>query len=105
MERVLKELGLEEGAGLVEAVLALLDYGVPLALLREGEEAVLAYMRRYGPLERVSQEAMEDFLKRTPGDKRVRAALLHLAQEGDVLLPRGMWAELEARLDKPPPAG
>jgi len=105
MERVLKELGLEEGAGLAEAVLALLDYGIPLALLREGEEAVLAYMRRYGPLERVSQRAMEDFLKRTPGDKRVRAALLHLAQEGDVLLPRGMWAELEAQLDKLPPAG
>jgi hypothetical protein len=105
MERVLKELGLEEGAGLVEAVLALLDYGVPLALLREGEEAVLAYMRRYGPLERVSQAAMEDFLKRAPGDRRVRAALLYLAQEGDVLLPRGMWAELEARLDRLPPAG
>lgn len=98
-------MGLEEGAGLVETVLALLEYGVPLALLREGEEAVLAYMRRYGPLERVSREAMEDFLKRAPGDKRVRAALLHLAQEGDVLLPRGMWAELEAQLDKLPPMG
>ena len=34
---MLKELGLEEGAGLAETVLALLDYGVPLALLREGE--------------------------------------------------------------------
>lgn len=96
MERLNARLGLKDPSPL-ELLEALVQYGVPLGLLREGEEAVLAYMDAYGPTVRVEAEAMLRFLREAPGDPMVRAALAYLAQ--DVELPEAILKEVLAKLE------
>lgn len=97
MERLCARLGLKNPSPL-ELLEALVRYGVPLGLLKEGEEAVLAYMDAYGPTVRVEAEEMLRFLREAPGDPMVRAALAYIAH--DVELPEAILREVLAKLEE-----
>lgn len=90
------KLGLPEDAPWAEVLRQLREYGIPLALLEEGQGLVLAYLERYGPLKEVSKERMRRVLRGESEDLEVRAALWFLSQ--DVKLPEGYLRELAGEL-------
>ncbi len=97
-QKLLHALGLGEGASPVEVLRRLMDFGVPLTLLKEGPEAVLVHMERYGPLVEISWQEMMDFLEALEGqiDPRWERALkglkylLALREGQGVFLPRNL---------------